>query len=89
MRMGHESMKKTWGCRKSYTQEKRTMLAEPAKIRHFPLAPVSVGWVPERYGEFATLAFHRTVVMFVCEVSNVGVSGVFGLLVFKTGISFP
>jgi len=40
MRMGHESMKKTWECRKSYTQEKRTMLAEPAKIRHFPLAPV-------------------------------------------------
>ena len=40
MRMGHESMKNTWECRKSYTQEKRTMLAEPAKIRHFPLAPV-------------------------------------------------
>jgi hypothetical protein len=48
MRMGHESMKKTWECRKSYTQEKRTMLAEPAKIRHFSLAPVSVGWVPDR-----------------------------------------
>src|SRR5215213_7096603 len=48
MRMGHESMKNTWECRKSYTQEKRTMLAEPAKIRHFPLAPVSVGWVPDR-----------------------------------------
>jgi hypothetical protein len=48
MRMGHERMKKTWECRKSYTQEKRTMLAEPAKIRHFPLAPVSVGWVPDR-----------------------------------------
>jgi len=40
MRMGHESMKKTWDRRKSCATEKRTMLAEPAKIRHFPLAPI-------------------------------------------------
>ena len=40
MRMGHESMKKTWDRRRSCAMEKRTMLAEPAKIRHFPLAPV-------------------------------------------------
>lgn len=40
MRMGHESMKKTWERRKSCTQEKRTTIAEAAKIRHFPLAPI-------------------------------------------------
>jgi hypothetical protein len=38
MRMGHESMKKTWERRKSCATEKRPMLAEPAKIRHFPLS---------------------------------------------------
>ena len=38
--MGHESMKKTWERRKSCATEKRPMLAEPAKIRHFPLAPI-------------------------------------------------
>ena len=38
MMMGHESMKKTWDRRKSCATEKRSMLAEPAKIRHFPLS---------------------------------------------------
>ena len=38
MRMGHESMKQTWERRKSCATEKRSMLAEPAKIRHFPLS---------------------------------------------------
>jgi hypothetical protein len=28
------------GRRKSCAKEKRPMLAEPAKIRHFPLAPI-------------------------------------------------
>ena len=39
--MGHESgVRKVADAGKATSQEKRTMIAEPAKIRHFPLAPV-------------------------------------------------
>ncbi len=42
----------------------------------------------ERYGEFATLTFDRTVVMSVCEVSNVGVSGLFGWSYSNRNLTF-